>query len=254
VNGIARAVEVWPALLLASVALLVWVPPRDAVLRRARDLVTARGAEESGRGHAVLLASTPRSRRWLLAGSAGAAVGVLVGGAWGVGMAGVVAVGGERLLRDRHDGGEGSARADRIRELPAACDLLGVCLAAGTAVAGALEAVGTATPPPLGTELRRVAALYRMGADPRRAWADVPPDLAALARVVIRAGESGSTVVPALRALAADGRTAARAATEAAVRRAGVWVLAPLGLCFLPAFVCLGVVPLILGIAADVFG
>jgi hypothetical protein len=38
------------------------------------------------------------------------------------------------------------------------------------------------------------------------------------------------------------------------VRRAGVWVLAPLGLCFLPAFLCLGVVPLVLGIAADVFG
>jgi hypothetical protein len=41
---------------------------------------------------------------------------------------------------------------------------------------------------------------------------------------------------------------------EAAIRRAGVWVLAPLGACFLPAFVCLGVAPLVLGIAADVVG
>jgi hypothetical protein len=41
---------------------------------------------------------------------------------------------------------------------------------------------------------------------------------------------------------------------EADVRRAGVWVLAPLGLCFLPAFVCLGVVPLVLGIAEGVLG
>jgi hypothetical protein len=31
-------------------------------------------------------------------------------------------------------------------------------------------------------------------------------------------------------------------------------VLAPLGACFLPAFVCLGVVPMVLGIAGDVFG
>jgi hypothetical protein len=30
-------------------------------------------------------------------------------------------------------------------------------------------------------------------------------------------------------------------------------VLAPLGVCFLPAFVCLGVAPMVLGIAADVF-
>ena len=36
--------------------------------------------------------------------------------------------------------------------------------------------------------------------------------------------------------------------------KAGVWVLAPLGVCFLPAFVCLGVVPLVLGIAGNVLG
>jgi pilus assembly protein TadC len=60
-------------------------------------------------------------------------------------------------------------------------------------------------------------------------------------------------VVPGLRSLAADARAAARVDTEAAVRRAGVWVLAPLGACFLPAFVCLGVIPLVLGIAGDVF-
>jgi pilus assembly protein TadC len=61
-------------------------------------------------------------------------------------------------------------------------------------------------------------------------------------------------VVPALRSRAADSRSAACAAAEAAARRAGVWVLAPLGACFLPAFLCLGVVPLVLGIAGDVFG
>jgi pilus assembly protein TadC len=37
------------------------------------------------------------------------------------------------------------------------------------------------------------------------------------------------------------------------VHRAAVWVLAPLGLCFLPAFLCLGVLPLVLGIADNVF-
>ena len=109
-------------------------------------------------------------------------------------------------------------------------------------------------PPPLGAELATVAALYRLGAEPRRAWADVPEPLAGLGRVLVRTGESGASVAPALHSLAADARAAARAATEAAVRRAGVWVLAPLGLCFLPAFVCLGVVPLVLGIAAGVFG
>jgi hypothetical protein len=32
-----------------------------------------------------------------------------------------------------------------------------------------------------------------------------------------------------------------------------VWVMAPLGLCFLPAFVCLGIVPIIVGVAHNVF-
>jgi len=165
-----------------------------------------------------------------------------------------VTVGAERLLRARAAGDRQAAQGALVRELPIACDLLGVCLTAGVPVAGALAAVGEATPAPLGPELRGVAALYRMGADPRQAWAGVPSELAGLGRVLVRAGESGSTVAPALRTLASDSRAAGRAATEAAVRRAGVWVLAPLGLCFLPAFLCLGVVPLILGIAGDVFG
>ncbi|MEI4272574.1 type II secretion system F family protein [Klenkia sp. LSe6-5] len=141
----------------------------------------------------------------------------------------------------------------RVRaDLPLVCDLLAVCLAAGTPVGGAVAAVGAASGGPLGGALSTVARQLQLGASPRTAWVGAPEDAAALARVVVRAGESGSSVVPALHALAADLRTAQRSATAAAVQRAGVWVLAPLGLCFLPAFLCLGVVPLVLGIAADV--
>jgi hypothetical protein len=207
----------WPALLLGAAALLLWDSSGNAVARRARAL--RRTVEPRPRGRSA----DRRAPRWLLAGVAGVSVAMLVGGVLGTGLAVGVAVGVERLLRSRQ-ADDRQARTALVRDLPVAC------------------------------ELRGVAALYRMGADPRRAWADVPPELAGLGRVLVRAGESGSTVAPALRALAADGRAAARAATEAAVRRAGVWVLAPLGLCFLPAFVCLGVVPLILGIAGDVFG
>jgi Flp pilus assembly protein TadB len=190
----------------------------------------------------------------LLAGTAGAAAAVLVGGGLGPVLGLGVAVGGERLLRAGAPDESAGVRAAVARDLPGACDLLGVCLSAGVPVAGALAAVGRAVPAPLGPQLTGVAGLYRLGAEPRRAWSDVPPELAALGRVLVRAGESGAAVVPALQALATDSRATARAATEAAVRRAGVWVLAPLGVCFLPAFLCLGVVPLVLGIAGDVFG
>lgn len=242
----------WPALFLGAVALLLWASPGDAARRRVRALDRREQPRPARPLSAVGPTGTPPGRRWLLAGGTGLALGVLVGGGVGVGLAIAVAVGGERLLR-ACDAAERGGTA-LVRELPAACDLLGVCLGAGVPVAGALGAVGEAIPAPLGPQLQSVAALYRMGADPRRAWADVPSELAGLGRVLIRAGESGSTVGRALRALAVDGRAAARVATEAAVRRAGVWVLAPLGLCFLPAFLCLGVVPLILGIAGDVFG
>ena len=181
----------------------------------------------------------------------GVAVFVLLGAGPGGAVAGAGAAACvERLLRRR-----GGTPADEgARDLPVACDLLAVCLAAGTPVGAAVTAVATSVPGPLGAELDQVGALYRLGAAPRQAWGSVSPPVTPLARVLVRAGESGSSVVPALQRLAGDLRTARRSAVEAAVRRAGVWVLAPLGVCFLPAFLCLGVVPMVLGIAADVFG
>jgi|SRR4051812_28246114 hypothetical protein len=231
------------AALALAVALLLWTP--RAQLRRAQ--VFRAPARPRG------WASSPARRRWLLAGAAGAAVGLVVGGGTGLVAAAVGAVGAERLLRTAAPDGPASARTRLLREVPGACDLIAVCLAAGVPVAGAVAAVADAVPGPAGEQLRTVAALYRLGAEPRRAWADVPGELAGLGRVLVRAGESGSSVVPGLRSLAADTRAAARVDTEAAVRRAGIWVLAPLGACFLPAFVCLGVIPLVLGIAGDVF-
>jgi hypothetical protein len=219
-----------PLLVLAA-ALLLWGPPGDV---RARRIGHLRPDGCSG-PRAPAIEGAPR-RRWLVA-SAGACV----------------LVGGERLLRAAAPDEFATTRAALRRDLPGACDLLGVCVAAGMPVAGALAAVSAAVPGVLGDQLRTVASLYRLGAEPRRAWADVPGELAGLGRVMVRAGESGAAVVPALTSLAADGRTAERADAEAAVRRAGVWVLAPLGACFLPAFLCLGVVPLVLGIAGDVF-
>jgi pilus assembly protein TadC len=40
----------------------------------------------------------------------------------------------------------------------------------------------------------------------------------------------------------------------AAAERAGVLIAGPLGLCFLPAFVCLGIVPVVVGLAGEIFG
>jgi pilus assembly protein TadC len=236
------------ALALVAAATVLWPSQRAVVAARTRASsrvgVAATGSREP--------AGT--RTRWLLAGAAGLAVALLVGNGWGVVAGGAVAVAADRLLRRETPDATAREQAALAHDLPGICDLLAVCLAAGLPVPGALSAVAEAVPEPAGPRLRTVAARLRLGAAPREAWSGAPAGLAALGRVLVRAGESGSAAVPALRALAADARAAARTATEAAVRRAGVWVLAPLGACFLPAFVCLGVVPLVLGIAGDVFG
>jgi pilus assembly protein TadC len=237
-----------------AAALLLWVPSGSARRKRLQAVVS-RAAP----------VPTPWWSRWAPSGPPGpwrrrveavgiaVAVFLLLGGGLVAAVAGIGAGGAlERLLRRSGAGPDEGVRL--ARDLPVACDLLAVCLSAGAPVGAALAAVGEAVPGPLGERLAEVGGLYRLGAAPRRAWSGVPPPVDALARTVVRAGESGSAVVPALQRLAADRRGSDRADTEAAVQRAGVWVLAPLGLCFLPAFLCLGVVPLVLGIAADVFG
>jgi Flp pilus assembly protein TadB len=252
--GPTRGAAVTAAAVVAmAAALLVWVPPGSARRQRLRALASVGAPARS-----IWLRWAPSAppgplRRWAEAGAGGSAVFLLLGGSPAAALGGVgVGIALERLLR--HPGTGPDEGGPLARDLPVACDLLAVCLSAGTPVGAALAAVGSTVPGRLGELLEEVGGLYRLGATPRRAWSGVPPPVDALSRVVVRAGEAGSAVVPALQRLAADLRSTARSDTEAAVRRAGVWVLAPLGLCFLPAFLCLGVVPLVLGIAADVFG
>jgi pilus assembly protein TadC len=252
------------ALLTLAAALALW-PPGGATVRTRvrlfhahtdRRAIPRRSSSAPPRAEAGDRdeTATVRRRRWALAGAAGLGAALLLGGLVGAVVGAGTAALAERLLRRVHGKDDAELRAALVRDLPVACDLLAVCLARGLPVGTALGAVASAIPGPLGTELAQVAGLYRLGAEPRRAWAGVPVELSPLGRVVARAEESGSTVRSALRALATEARSSARASTEAAVRRAGVSVLAPLGLCFLPAFVCLGVAPLVLGIAGDVFG
>ncbi|MGR7025129.1 type II secretion system F family protein [Geodermatophilus sp. URMC 62] len=243
------------AALLLAAALAVWPPTAARLAARVR-AVTRRPVAVPAAGPVAPRAAVEEPpggvRRLVLPATAGLATALLLGGPAGAGAGVVAAVLADRLLRRaavRDDTG-----AEMAAELPVACDLLAVCLGAGLPVGSALAAVAPALPGPLGGALADVAGRLRLGAAARVAWSAAPEELAGLGRVLVRAGESGAAAVPALRTLAGEARTAARSRTEAGVRRAGVWVLAPLGACFLPAFVCLGIAPLVLGIAGQVFG
>ncbi|HEU4425315.1 MAG TPA: type II secretion system F family protein, partial [Pilimelia sp.] len=63
---------------------------------------------------------------------------------------------------------------------------------------------------------------------------------------------SGGALAGAFTRVADDLRADRAVAAEAAARRAGVLIVLPLGLCFLPAFVLAGLVPVIVAVLGDV--
>ncbi|KAA0024450.1 type II secretion system F family protein [Antrihabitans cavernicola] len=137
-----------------------------------------------------------------------------------------------------------------------AFDLLAACLRAGLPMATAAAAVAVSAPAPLSDSLRRGADLLTLGADPAVAWeaAVADPATESLARMARRSARSGSSLAGAMTELAAQRRAEAEDASAAQAERAGVLISGPLGLCFLPAFVCLGIVPVVVGLAGRVLG
>ena len=125
-------------------------------------------------------------------------------------------------------------------------------------MSAAAAATATCAPPQLGALLRRAADLLAMGADPDTAWharEGVEPDgCEALSRLARRSASSGSALAHGIAELAEQSRQNARHTAAAAAERAGVLMAGPLGLCFLPAFICLGIVPVVAGLAGDIFG
>jgi pilus assembly protein TadC len=188
------------------------------------------------------------------AGMGGLAVGVLVGGWFGV-LAGVaVAIGLDRGLRLLEPAAVRARRLAEAAELPLAVDLLAVALRGGAPTDQAAAAVADALPGPLGDRLARVARVLGLGGSPAEAWAELAPVAGAdrLVRAAVRSAEHGSALATALGRLADDLRADRTIAAEAAARRAGVLIVLPLGLCFLPAFLLAGLVPVIIALLGDV--
>lgn len=129
-------------------------------------------------------------------------------------------------------------------------DLVAAAVAAGVPLAGALEAAAAGSPSDAAACSRAAAAL-RLGADPVVA-VGAEPGLQAMARCLLRASAHGATAAQLLEQLAADLRAEAAFAAAERARRAGVHVVAPLVVCFLPAFVLVGVAPVILALGSSV--
>ncbi|WP_368661525.1 type II secretion system F family protein [Streptomyces sp. NA04227] len=142
-----------------------------------------------------------------------------------------------------------TARA--ARELPLAADLLAACIAAGADPVEAARAVGMSLDGPVGARLVSGAAELRLGGRQDRAWQRLAalPGAAPLARLLERASESGAPAAEPVACLAREARAEWGRAATARARRAAVLVTAPVGLCFLPAFLAIGVLPVVIGLA-----
>ncbi|MFJ5612953.1 type II secretion system F family protein [Streptomyces sp. NPDC093221] len=197
-------------------------------------------------------------RDWGPPVAAGLGAATLISGVLG-GLVGVLtALGVRRSLRGRQNATE-SSEADEEpdpSELPLCADLMAACLAAGASPGEAAGAVGRSLAGPLGTALIRVRAELRLGGDPAECWQRFGrlPTAREMGRCLARASTTGSAPVAEMSRLAADYRAAYARSALARARRAAVHATAPLGVCFLPAFLLVGVAPVVMGLAGTVLG
>ena len=229
------------ALLLCAAALLIW--PTDSAAARRFAWLSGIPAPEPRKW--------PRAIPHLATTVGGISTAILIGGLPGVVVGALVtAAGWWAIRRTRRPRAPTLGIAAKLR-LAGTLDLLAACLRAGLPVPSALDAVAETAPAEAGTALRSTAGLLALGSTAEEAWAPVQTvaGFGELAAAAIRTSRSGAAFATAAADLA--GRFRDELATEAEERaeRAGVALALPVGLCFLPAFFCLGVLPVVIGLA-----
>ena len=139
------------------------------------------------------------------------------------------------------------------QDLPRVADLLAACLQAGLPLTAAAAEVCRVVDEDTARRLRHLA----VGPPPTSSDGGASPagtGWRRLERAVARAAERGAPLADVLAALAADERDRSRWAAEETARQAGVRAVGPLAACFLPAFVLVGVLPVVVGVAGTVLG
>lgn len=143
-------------------------------------------------------------------------------------------------------------RRDDPDLVPEALELLSLALQGGGSLGDAAGGVAAVLPADRAEQLRVLSLALRTGADGSAAWAAAGPDWEAARRSLDLALVAGVAPGPALRAAASDLRRDTVADVEIATARLGVRLVLPLGLTFLPAFVLITVLPLVLALTRDV--
>jgi pilus assembly protein TadC len=128
-------------------------------------------------------------------------------------------------------------------------ELIGAMLDAGAGLGRALALVAELAAPEIRGPLRPVVAALAIGADWDTAWRTSDVRAPGVRAVRDALGFAALTGAPSSAILYAQAARLRRERFRTAEKRAaalGVKLVVPLGLCSLPAFICLGVVPVLL--------
>lgn len=220
---------------LTAAAVLLSLAPRAAT-----GVATPRAAP---------VARPDRSRpvRLLLPPLVGTAAWLLWTGWSGVALGVVAAVVARHVLASAATVEARRHQAAVRRDLPLLVLLIATALRSGAATDSALRQACAALPGSAATRLAAVGDRLALGVDPERVWSELAddPDLGPLGRSLGRAHRTGASVAGAVERLADELAARARSEVEDRARAVGVRAAVPLGVCLLPSFLLLGIVPLV---------
>lgn len=135
-----------------------------------------------------------------------------------------------------------------------ACELVGAVLRSGASVPAALEALGLVVGGRSGHELAVAARMLRFGSAWPEAFAQVSPEWSPVTDALQLAWTDGVAPDSMLAATAGALRASRAARAREEAERLGVRLVLPLGLCLLPAFVLIGLVPVMIATGGDLLG
>lgn len=153
--------------------------------------------------------------------------------------------------------GNGSGRTPRpeaaggLRDTAMMLELVAAMLDAGSGIGRSLELVAACAASPYRDSLRPVVSALAIGADWETAWRSSSIRLSGVLELRDALGFAALTGAPSSSILYAQAARIRRERFRAAEKQAatlGVKLVVPLGLCSLPAFICLGVVPVLLAL------
>jgi Flp pilus assembly protein TadB len=197
-----------------------------------------------------------RPRRWLWSGLAGLGAWGFVSGWPGLGtgmVAGLVVW----VVLGRAETPAQRRRRERLRaDLPHVVGLLAAAVRSGLPPSDGLVLVCDALPGPAADVLGALPPRIDLGVTPAEVWGSLAavPALAPLGRTLARSARTGEPVAEALERLGHELAARSRAEVEEEARRVGVKAAVPLGLCLLPAFLLVGVVPVVAGLVGALGG